>query len=205
MKQTRLIKKTARDSSSLRFISLLLVLFVIFLVLQNSIINVNAEDEDEDDEDDDDFEDVSKDLGWAAIGLFVVNSIYVLFSKAFRITRKFSDEGKFAAVKSNTRSAYLKVRKPLQIVHGVSGLGALVVLLIHGIVLTDGDSEAVALGWATTAIFIFYILTGIILMLKLKPFWTAKKVRKTLLFLHRNLILLALIFILHIVHIVISD
>ncbi len=202
MKQTRLIKKTARDSSSLRFISLILVLFVIFLVLQNSITNVHAEDDDDEDED---FEDVSKDLGWTALGLLAVNSIYVLFSKVFRITRKFSDEGDFAAVKSKTRTAYLKVRKPLQIIHGISGLGALVVLLIHGIILTDGDSEAVGLGWASAAIFIFYILTGIILMLKLKPFWTLKKVRKTLLFLHRSLILLVLIFILHIVHIVISD
>ncbi len=204
MKQARLFKKTTQDSSSLRFISLLLVLFVIFLILQNSITNVHAEDDDEDDEDDD-FEDVSKDLGWAAIGLLAVNSIYVLFSKAFRITRKFSDEGKFAAVKSNTRATYLKVRKPLQIVHGISGFAALVVLLIHGVVLTDQDFEAVALGWASAAILIFYISTGIILMFKLKPFWTAKKVRKALLFLHRSLILLVLIFILHIVHIVISD
>ena len=205
MKQTRLIKKPLPGISTSSLLFVLLILFVIVLIIQNSVISVVADDEDDEDEEDDDFEDISENLAWASVGLFVVSSVYVLLYQAFRITRKFSDEGNMSEFKNNYRNFFLKIRKPLLYIHYIAGLAALVTLLIHGILLTKGDDEPIAVGWATAGIYIFYILTGVILWLKVKPLWSWRKVRKSLLYIHRSLLLFAIVIIIHIVHVAIAD
>lgn len=189
---------------NLNSIVLLIAFFITFLLVQNMIVNVTADD-DEDDNGDDEFEDLSSSLGWASVGLFVISSLYIVFYQTFRISRKFSDEGNFASLKENIRVVFLKIRKPFLYTHYFAGFFALVTLLIHGILLTRADEEPVAVGWATGAIYIFYILTGIILWLKIKPFWSWKKIRKSLLYVHRSLLLFAIVIIIHIVHLAISD
>lgn len=205
MKRTRLYKKPILGFSTSRLLFVLLVLFVTILIIQNSVISVTADDEDEEDEDDDEFEDLSENLAWASVGLFAISSMYVFFYQTFRITRKFSDEGSMSDFKNSYRTFFLKIRKPLLYIHYITGLAALVTLLIHGILLTNGDDEPIAVGWATAAIYIVYILTGIILWLKVKPFWSWKKVRKALIYIHRSLFLFAIVIIIHIVHVAIAD
>lgn len=180
----------------------LLLMLILVLVISNLIVNVLADDDEEDDDDD---EDLASDLGWASVGLLVVSSIYIFLYQGFKITRKFSDEGSFAGTKENYRKFFVAVRKPFLYIHYASGFAALVLLLIHGALLTKQDIEPVAVGWASGAIYIFYILTGIILWWKIKPFWSSKKSRKALLWLHRSLLIFAVGIIIHIVHVAISD
>ncbi len=200
--QLSLIRK--QSHSSRYFLITLFLLLIMILVISNVTGNVLADDDDEDDEEDDD-EDLASDLGWASVGLLAVSSIYIFLYQGFKITRKFSDEGNFARTKENYRKFFLAIRKPFLYIHYISGFAALVVLLIHGALLTKQDIEDVAVGWASGAIYIFYILTGIILWWKIKPFWSSKKARKVLLWTHRSLILFALGIIIHIVHVAIAD
>lgn len=163
LKRTRLLNKPLIGFSSARLILILLVLFVTILIVQTSTVQVRA--------DDDESKSISNSLAWASVGLFVISSIYILFYQTFCITRNFSDEGNFSKLKNNYRIFFLKIRKPFLYIHYMAGFFALVTLLTHGILLTSGDEEPVAVGWATGAIYIFYILTGLILWLKIKPFW----------------------------------
>jgi len=202
LKQTRLLNKSLNGFSSTRLLFILMVLFITILIVQTSIIQVRADDENEDD---DDSKGISNSLAWASVGLFVISSIYILLYQTFRITRNFSDEGNFSNLKNNYRIFFLKIRKPFLYIHYIAGFLALVTLLIHGILLTKGDEEPVAIGWATGAIYIFYILTGLILWLKVKPFWKWNKMRKSLMYIHRSLILFAIVIIIHIVHVAITD
>lgn len=67
-----------RFSSNVMKHYLLLGLVVLISVLLITSSSVSAEDEeDEDDGDDDDDEDLSKSLGWAAVGLFAVSSFFI--------------------------------------------------------------------------------------------------------------------------------
>ncbi|MFW9924693.1 MAG: hypothetical protein ACFFDW_15535 [Candidatus Thorarchaeota archaeon] len=190
-----------RSNLSKKLLFIILILIIGLIVFQFSIANVSADDEDEGD---DDHEGISFDLGWAAVGLLVVSSVYVIFYQTFKLINRFSDEGRFAEVKNNYGNFFRTIRKPLLYIHYLSGFSALVVLIIHGIILTDGEPSAVAIGWASGAIYIFYILTGILLWLRVKPFWSNKTIRKILYFLHRSLIVFGIIIILHIIHLAIN-
>ena len=55
------------------------------------------------------------------------------------------------------------------------------------------------------AIFLFYIVTGVIIKLKLKPLWTSKRARKVLNTLHRILLFFLAIIAVHIVHIILAE
>lgn len=182
------------------FLPLLLISIIFF-----SIHGTNVIADDDENDDDDDFEDISSNLGWASIGLFALSSIYILFYQLFRFTRNFSKEDDSSNLSSNYRAVFLKIRKPLLYIHYFAGFLALILLLIHGIFLSGEDGGAVVLGWVTGAFYIFYIITGIILWLKVKPFWNIKKIRKGLTFIHRSMILFLLVIIIHIVHLFISD
>jgi len=202
--QSRLSLIRKQPHSGRYFLISLFLMLILILVISNITGNVLADD-DEDEEDDDNDEGLASDLGWASVGLLGVSSIYIFLYQGFKITRKFSDEGSFAETKENYRKFFLTVRKPFLYIHYASGFAALVLLLIHGALLTKQDIEPVAVGWTSGAIYIFYILTGIILWWKIKPFWSSKKARKALLWLHRSLLIFTIGIIIHIVHVAISD
>ncbi|MHA1211496.1 MAG: hypothetical protein ACTSSH_03450 [Candidatus Heimdallarchaeota archaeon] len=192
------------QKSNTRTTFLILIVLVIGLVaLQLSIMPVAAEDDDDDD-DDDDNKDIAKDLGWVAVGLLVVSSLYVPFYQLFKITRKIDSEGKRKGFKDSVAKVFRKLRKPFQYIHYFSGLAALGVLIAHGVFLTKDDAEAV-IGWVSAGIYVFYILTGMLIWFKIIHPKRNKKLRKVVLYIHRSLLLFAIVIIIHIVHVVISD
>jgi magnesium-transporting ATPase (P-type) len=166
-------------------------------------VSVSADD-DEDDEEDDDNEDLSSSLGWASVGLFVVSAIYIVFYQSFKLTRRISEESRLANLKTNYGNFFRKIRKPFLYIHYISGLLALGVLIVHGILLTDNDTSAL-IGWVTAGVYIFYILTGIVLWFKIISPKKTPKLRKAVLYIHRSLILYVLIVVIHIIHLAISD
>lgn len=188
-----------RFSSNVMKHYLLLGLVVLISVLLITSSSVSAEDE----EDDDDDEDLSKSLGWAAVGFFVVSSIFIAIDQTYRLTRRLSKEGKQGERRKAITNIYLKVRKPLLYTHYFAGLAALVVLLIHGVMLTKDDTEAV-IGWVTAGVYIFYIFTGILLWFKIISSKRRPKLRKAVLWIHRSLLIFAIIIAIHIVHLAIA-
>jgi len=164
--------------------------------MQFSISKVSADDGD----DDDDENDAANSLGWAAVGLLVVSTIYIVFYQSFKITRKISNEGKLSSFKDFVAKVFRAVRKPLLYIHYFSGLAALGVLIAHGILLSR-DSAASTIGWASAGIYIFYILTGLILWFKIITPKRTKKLWKVVLYVHRSLLLFAAILAIHIIHV----
>ncbi|MHA2309492.1 MAG: hypothetical protein ACXABJ_09465, partial [Candidatus Heimdallarchaeaceae archaeon] len=75
----------------------------------------------------------------------------------------------------------------------------------HGIYLSTKDETLVAIGWVTAAFYIFYVLSGIIIWLKIKPFWNFKKAMKIMNKIHRSVILFSSIVIIHIIHVILAD
>ncbi|MFW9852964.1 MAG: hypothetical protein ACFFDS_08475 [Candidatus Thorarchaeota archaeon] len=151
-------------------------------------------------------DDFAKDLGIIAIGFFVVSVVNVGILYFYRFSRKFFTEDSGSnRIKETTRNFYLKTRKPLNFVHYFIGLAAVTVLVIHGVKLTQKENETVVLGWITAGVYVFYILTGLILKLKLKPIWNSKKIVRILNKIHRSMIVFIGIIITHIVHVLIAD
>ncbi len=203
MNRTNYMLQIKRTNTIRQITILVIVLIVVLLVAQNSLIQVSADDDD-DDEDDDNEEDLSKSLGWAAVGLFAVSSVYIAFYQTYRFTRRLSKEGRKGEIRKFIGNVFLKVRKPLLYTHYFSGLAALIVLLIHGVMLTKDDAEAV-IGWVAAGVYILFIITGIILWFKIKPIWVRKKLRKTIFYIHRSLLIFIIIIAIHIAHLVIAD
>lgn len=201
MKRTSLLLQKRFSSNVLKHYLLLgLIIFISILLITSS--SVLAKDEDDDDDDDDD-EDLSKSLGWAAVGLFAVSSIFIAVDQTYRLTRRFSKEGKQGERRKAITNIYLKVRKPLLYTHYFAGLAALVFLLIHGVMLTKDDTEAV-IGWVTACVYIFYIFTGILLWFKIINAKRRPQLRKAVLWIHRSLLIFAIIIAIHIVHLAIA-
>ena len=159
-----------------------------------------------DEEAEEDGADFAKDLGIVAIALFIISVINVGILYLYRLSRKFiTEKSSVSGIKETTRDFYLKTRKPLNFIHYFIGLAAVTVLVIHGIKLTQKDDETVILGWITAGVYIFYILTGLILKLKIKPIWNSKKIVRILNKIHRSMIFFFGIIITHIVHVLIAD
>lgn len=186
-----------------RTLLLLLLIIGLFILLTNNL-TIDADDDDEDDEDDDDFEDISKNLGWASVGLFAVSAIYIVLYQFFRLTRRITEESKLYNFKSNYSNFFRTIRKPLLYTHYLAGLAALGILLAHGILLADDDTEAV-IGWVTAGIYIFYIITGVLLWFKIIHPKRNKKFRKVVLYVHRSMLVFAIAIVIHIVHLAIAD
>ncbi len=168
-------------------------------------------DDDEDEEDDDNGiglieDDLAKDIGYITIGLFGAGMLNIIALYIYKFTRRFlDDEGRSGKIKNFTREAYLKTRKPLNYLHYLLTLGGTTIILLHGIEFIRKEQEVGVFGWVATAIFLFYILTGTIIKLKLKPLWTSKKTRKILNTLHRSLLVFLAVIAVHIVHIILAD
>ncbi len=189
---------TIQKDHSKKLLIVLLLLVISLVVIQFSITNVTADDDDEGDDDDEN--DLANSLGWAAVGLLVVSSIYIFFYQSFRLTRKLSSEGKLSGFKNFVANVFRAIRKPLLYIHYFSGLAALGVLIAHGILLTRGDTAA-AIGWASAGIYIFYIFTVLLLWFKIVAPGKTKKLWKAVLYVHRSLLLFAAIIAIHIIHV----
>ena len=151
-------------------------------------------------------DDVAKDIGYVAIGLFAVGMLNVIVLYSFKFTRKFlGDEGTSGKVKEFTKNLYMKTRKPLNWFHYLATLGATTIIILHGIRFLNEEEEMGVIGWIATGIFLFYIFTGILIKLRIKPLWKVKIVRRVLNFLHRNLIIFLGVIVLHLAHFLIAD
>ncbi len=188
-------------------------LFLLYFSLLNislilALSYIQAKDDNGDDDDGIGLigDDLAKDIGTIAIGLFATGMINVIVLYVYKFTRKFlNDEGKTGKIKSVTREVYLKTRKPLNYLHYLLTLAATTIIILHGIEFIKKEQEVGIFGWVAVAIFLFYILTGAIIKLKIKPLWTSKRGRKILNKLHRSLLIFLVVIAIHIVHVLLTD
>lgn len=182
-----------------------------FSLLSISLILALSYIQAKDDDDNDDGigligDDLAKDIGTIAIGLFAAGMLNVIVLFVYKFTRKFlNDEGKTGKIKRTTREVYLKTRKPLNYLHYLLTLAATTIIILHGIEFIKKEQEVGIFGWVAVGIFLFYIVTGAIIKLKIKPFWTSKRGRKILNKLHRSLLILLAVIAVHIVHVLLAD
>jgi len=182
--------------SNKRIILISSIIFV-FIISFSICLTTYAKPDDKGDDD----EDFAKDLAYVSVGLFAATGVTIIIYQSYKYSRKLlKDEGKSKELKDNIRNFYLKIRKPLNYIHYLVGFGALTVLLIHGIVLSNKDETMVIIGWITAAVYIFYIISGTIIWLKIKLFWNSKKFIRILNKIHRSMILIIGIVVIHIVH-----
>ena len=178
---------------------LILMIFALGLICVSSI--AVAEDEE-----DDDFKDRAKNMGVVAIGLFSVSIIYVFFYQTFINSKKILPKNdKFDERRAKIQKTFLKVKKPLSLLHYVAGFTAIILLVIHGTSLIGEDNIKAMLGLTTASIYLFFGTTGIIIKVVLKKLKRLKKLRRTLFKIHTNLIIFIFILSVHIVHIAYGD
>ncbi len=177
---------------------------ILILIISFSQIQFTYAQEDEEDDDDEDF---TKDIAYVSIGLFVVSGLTIIIYFTNKYSRRLfkGEEVKAHEKRDWISRTYRKIRKPLNWIHYFAGFGALTVLFIHGIYLSGKDETLVAIGWVTAAFYIFYVLSGLIIWMKIKPFWNYKKVIKILNKIHQSFILFSGIVIIHIVHVLLAD
>ena len=182
-----------------------LKIFLIVLIFTLGVICVSsiavAEDEEEDD-----FKDRAKNLGVAALGLFSVSIIYVFFHQTFINSKKILPKNdKFEERRAKIQKTFLKVKKPLSLLHFFAGGTAIILLIIHGATLiVEGNIKAI-LGLTTASLYLSFGITGIIIKVVLKKIKRLKKLRKPLFKFHTSLIIFIIIISLHIAHIAYGD
>jgi len=180
-------------------IILVLTIFALSLVCVSSL--AVAEDEE-----DDDFKDRAKNLGLVAIGLFSVSIIYVFFYQTFINSKRFLPKNdKFEERRAKIQKTFLKVKKPLSLLHYFAGFTAIVLLLIHGTSLIGEVNTKAILGLTTASLYLFFGIVGIIIKVILKKLKKPKKLRRSLFKIHTNLIIFIIIISFHIVHIAYGD
>ena len=158
------------------------------------------------DGEDDDFKDRAKNLGVAALGLFSVSIVYVFFYQTFINSKKILPKNdKFEERRAKIQKTFLKVKKPLSLLHFFAGGTAIILLLIHGATLiVEGNIKAI-LGLTTASLYLFFGITGITIKVVLKKIKKLKKLRKPLFRFHTSLIIFITIISLHIAHIAYGD
>ncbi|MFX0071986.1 MAG: hypothetical protein ACFFAO_12930 [Candidatus Hermodarchaeota archaeon] len=177
------------------YFKIMLLFFISFLVL-TQLISISVANGD------DDVGDIAKDLGWVAVGLFSVAILYVIFYQIFINSKKILPKNeKFEKRRDNIKKIYIKVRKPLSLLHYFAASAAIIILLIHGISLIGNEAEKVIIGLVAGSFYLVYIIMGILIKVVFKKSKKALKVRK----IHTNLIIFAIIGIITIVHIIIAE
>ena len=158
------------------------------------------------DEEDDDFKDRAKNLGMVAIGLFSVSILYVFFYQTFINSKKILPKNdKFEERRAKIQKTFLKVKKPLSLLHFFAGGTAIILLVVHGATLiVEGNIKAI-LGLTTASLYLIFGITGIIIKVVLKKLKRLKKLRRTLFKFHTSLIIFIIIISLHIAHIAYGD
>ena len=180
------------------------VVFIIIFIFCFSSITLADDDNGEEDENRDD--DFAKDIAYVSVGLFVATAVTILIYMTNKYSRRFlGEEGRAKETKDWISQAFRKIRKPLNYSHYFVGFAALTTLLIHGIRLSERGEKLVAIGWITTVVYIFYVLSGLVIWLKIKPFWNSKKMIRILNKLHRSLIFFVIIVILHLIHVIMAN
>ena len=184
-----------------RYLEVVLILTIFTLGVICVSSTVVAEDEE-----DDDFKDRAKNLGMVALGLFSVSIIYVFFYQTFINSKKILPKNdKFEERRAKIQKTFLKVKKPLSLLHFFAGGTAIILLLIHGATLiVEGNIKAI-LVLTTASFYLFLGITGIIIKVVLKKLKKPKKLRRSLFKTHTNLILFILIISFHIAHIAYGD
>ena len=176
---------------------------IAFILVISIGFSFNSSADDDNNGDDDDF---VKDLAYVSIGLFVATAVTISVYMTNKYSRRFlGDEGKPKEVKEGIGQIYRKIRKPLNYIHYFVGFAALTTLLIHGIRFSNKDEKLVAIGWVTTAVYIFYILSGLVIWLKIRPIWNSKITIRIINKIHRSFILFIGIVVLHLIHVVMAD
>lgn len=176
---------------------LILSLLVVTCVSQSVVANGD---------DDDDFKDTAKIFGIAAISLFLVSIIYVVFYQTFINSKKFLPKNdKFEERRAKIQKTFLMVKKPLSFIHYFAGLTALTLLIIHGASLIGEGNMKAYLGLTTASFYLTFVILGILIKVVLKKLKRLKKLRRPLFKVHTNLVFLILIIILHIIHITYGD
>jgi len=180
-----------------------------FSLLSISLILAPSYTQAEDDDDDGIGligDDLAKDIGAIAIGLFAAGMLNVVVLFVYKFIRKFlNDEGRSGKIKNFTRKVYLKTRKPLNYLHYLLTLAATTIIILHGIEFIQKEQEIGIFGWVAVAIFLLFILTGAIIKLRIKPLWTSKRARKILKKLHGNPLIILAVIVVHIVHVLLAD
>ena len=184
-----------------RYLEVVLILTIFALGLICVSSTAVAEDEDEDG-----FKDRAKNLGVAALGLFSVSIVYVFFYQIFINSKKILPKNdKFDERRAKIQKTFLKVKKPLSLIHFFAGGTAIILLLIHGTTLiVEGNIKAI-LGLSTASLYITFGITGLIIKVVLKKFKKPKKLRRTLFKFHTSLIIFIIIISLHITHVAYGD
>jgi len=184
-------------------LQLVLVFMIFFFGLVCASSTAVAEDEDEDN---DDFKDRAKNLGVAALGLFSASIIYVFFYQTFINSKKILPKNdKFEERRAKIQKIFLKVKKPLSLLHFFAGGTAIILLLIHGTTLIVEGIIKALLGLTTASLYLTFGITGIIIKVVLKKFKKPKKLRRTLFKFHTSLIIFIIIISLHIAHVAYGD
>ncbi|MHA1507400.1 MAG: hypothetical protein ACTSO6_01705, partial [Promethearchaeota archaeon] len=112
------------EFQALNKISLKLVL--VFTIFAFGLVYVSSTAVAED-EDDDDFKDRAKNLGVAALGLFSASIIYVFFYQTFINSKKILPKNdKFEERRAKIQKTFLKVKKPLSLLHFFAGGTAII-------------------------------------------------------------------------------
>ena len=184
------------------YFKLFLISMIITLVFTSVSLTAVANDGDEDD----DFKDRAKNFGVAAIGLFSVSIIYVVFYQTFINSKKILPQNdKFEARRAKIQKLFLKVKKPLSLIHYFAGFTAIILVVIHGLSLIGEGNIKAYLGLTTASFYLFFVILGIIIKVVLKKLKRPKKLRRTLFKVHTSLIIFVVIISLHVVHIVYRD
>ena len=178
---------------------LILMIFTLGVICVSSI--AVAEDEE-----DDDFKDRAKNLGMVAIGLFSVSILYVFFYQTFINSKKILPKNdKFEERRAKIQKTFLKVKKPLSLLHFFAGGTAIILLVVHGATLiVEGNIKAI-LGLTTASLYLIFGITGIIIKVVLKKLKRLKKLRRTLFKFHTSLIIFIIIISLHVAHVAYGD
>ena len=194
-----------RKPSLLQYRRIIYILIIVFSILLITSVVVKADDDDDDGTGFIDG-DTAQDIGYIAIGLFAAGMINVVILYSFKLSRKLlGEEGVSGKVRNFTRETYLKTRKPLNWLHYILTFSATTIIFLHGLRFINKDDEVGVFGWIATGIFILYIVTGLILKLRVKPFWLSKTARKIVNILHRNLIIIIGVIVVHVVHLLMAD
>lgn len=196
-------KKKLLGSFSSHHLKISLALLSVFLIASLFVSVSYAQEEDEEDEVD---KGMAQDFGWAAVGLFGVSILYVLFYQFFMNSRRILPKNeKFEKRREVIKKVFLKVRKPLRALHYFAGIIAIGILFTHGISLINQEAEKVIIGLTTASIYLFYVISGIMIKLVLKKSKKGLKLKKFLFKIHTSLLLIALIGTIHLIHIAIAE
>jgi len=176
-------------------ITLILLGFLfINLLISTSVANGNDDNK------------IAQNLGWAAVGLISAAILYIIFYQLFINSRKILPKNdKLEKRRDSIKKIYLKVKKPLSLLHYLAVFIAIIILLIHGALLIRNQNENVILGLLAGSFYITFAVIGFIIKVVLKTPKKTIKLKKNLFKVHSSIIIFIIIIALTIAHIIIAN